>query len=463
MPQTPYVYDPSQKIKKTFEQTAQGIDDAWKPIIESKIQGFNAIKEARENQEKIKANLNRFNREEITKRSNELQRETANLIRSKGRIDKEGLATIQEKMEALKNAELQSRDAPAIINEYLSMAQANATYINDLPGLANKIMKAGYDKELLFKSTSLSEHLGKEYYKSLNIPFLITERVKRQTKEAGQDTPINYRDSQGNMVVGSYKKLPGTFFNEATGRVELEKGFDPNKPNSTIIDRLSTELLSPEEMRAYIENNMGAAVAFAVSPEDEIKNRASEAYLAGADVKITKVTSAEDLAEKIETAKYKKNQNESFSAEESRKERTVAAREQSAQASIMGASASVKNANTSAERLQAEKDGIIKTGRSTSESKPPRFIPDKDGFLNIEAKIGDEEIGAISVTKNGIKVRDKYGSERYIKDTREANKLRSSLSGEERDAYDNALSSARKEKTGGANASGPVDVTNLFK
>lgn len=448
MAREPYVYNPSKQIDKSFDDAAKGIDDAWKPIIENKIQGFNFIKEQIASQDKIKENLNRFNREELTKRSDELQRKTASLIRSKGAIDKAGLADIKMEMDALKSAEAQSRDAPAIINEYLNMAKSNAMYVKDLAGLSSSIMKAGFDKDLLFKSTSLSEHLDKEYYKSLNMPLLLTERVRASTKNRGVETPINYRDEMGNMIVGSYTKLPGTFFNEKTGQVEYEKGVDPNIPGSTIIDNLAGTLLSEKEAMVFNENNIGSASAFGISTEDEIKRLASDAYINGAIVKV-KVTSAEDIANKAATADYNQQRAKGYGKTLDIAQQNADSREKSANASMQNANSSASRASTAEKELQAKIDGRINSGsKSSSEGDSrPKYVNDTQGFMALKGDINGSKVSGVSISKNGVVVKDEYGNKRTIKSVDELLTLRSSLSKEELTAYDKQMDLVKKGKT----------------
>lgn len=302
--QQAYVYDPSKQIQESFKSVTDGIDDAWKNVIDNKIKGFDMIKEARANQDAIKKNLNRFNREAITNMSNELQKKTANLIRKDGSINKEGLAEIGDEMEAMRNAEVQSKDAPQVVQEYLEMAQRNGTYINDVPGLYQKIMSAASDKELLFSSTGLNDKLKDIYGSSINMPLKLAETVKKGVIKGGK-VPFNFTNKNGDRVSGTYTEVKGTRFNPDTMELEFTDMGDPNNPKATIADQIASVALSPEE-KALWEKQMGARTSFAVGVDDDILENVKLSYLSEGNVtyKVEKTKAELDLAKlKEETAK----------------------------------------------------------------------------------------------------------------------------------------------------------------
>lgn len=79
--QQPTIYDPSKKIGQSLKSVSEGVTSTWEPIIQKRINDYNTVKGELDNIEKIKSELSVYHRDILTKKAEELQRDTAGIIR----------------------------------------------------------------------------------------------------------------------------------------------------------------------------------------------------------------------------------------------------------------------------------------------------------------------------------------------------------------------------------------------
>lgn len=343
--QQPTIYDPSKKIGQSLKSVAEGVTSTWEPIIQKRINDYNTVKGELDNIEKIKSELSVYHRDILTKKAEELQRETAGIIRKNGTIDIKAKAEIDDKIRQLKNLHQNSLEAGTVLQEFMGMAKDNASFITDMVGLKDELYRSVRAPESLVSGTGLRDKMMKAYSKNLNIPMLVTERFRNAyASKQLEDVSVTYTDKNGNLYEGSYKAVPGMKFNPETGRVEPEKIKNPDGTYSTMYDGIEKSILKDHEKLALSENNIGAGNALHITTDDTIKQLINGAAIgfAGLNLKLKKTKDEldKDKAEK----EIKVLELADFPNKIKREERKTEAIEQ-------GVRISAKNAEINAKRL----------------------------------------------------------------------------------------------------------------
>lgn len=343
--QQPYIYDPSKKIGQNLKSVAEGVTSTWEPIIQKRINDYNTVKGDLDNIEKIKSELSVYHRDILNKKAEELQRETAGIIRKNGTIDIKAKAQIDDKIRQLKNLHQNSLEAGTVLQEFMGIAKDNASFITDMAGLKDELYRSVREPESLVSGAGLRDKMMKSYSKNLNIPMLVTERFKNAyASKQLEEVPVTYTDKDGNFYTGSYKAVPGMKFNPETGRVEPEKIRNQDGTYSTMYDELPNTILSQREKLAFSENNIGAGNALHVTVDDAVKQLINGAATGFAGLNLKLVSTKAQQEKQVSDASYSQQRAESFAREQKRKDEELNLRKQSV-------SISAQNAATNAARL----------------------------------------------------------------------------------------------------------------
>lgn len=358
--QQPYIYDPSKKIGQNLKSVAEGVTSTWEPIIQKRINDYNTVKGDLDNIEKIKSELSVYHRDILNKKAEELQRETAGIIRKNGTIDIKAKAQIDDKIRQLKNLHQNSLEAGTVLQEFMGMAKDNASFITDMAGLKDELYRSVREPESLVSGAGLRDKMMKSYSKNLNIPMLVTERFKNAyASKQLEEVPVTYTDKDGNFYTGSYKAVPGMKFNPETGRVEPEKIRNQDGTYSTMYDGLEKSILKDHEKIALSENNIGAGNALHITVDNTIKQLINGAATGFAGLTL-KLESTRDQREKDKAEKeIKVLELADFPNKLKREERKTVAIEQ-------GVKISGQNAIINAKRLglsiKQYKQGLVDNG-----------------------------------------------------------------------------------------------------
>lgn len=275
--QQPFVYRPNVKY---LDNIARGIEDTFKPIIDKKIQDFEAVKTMYGQIEQVKKDLNRYNSDAIIKEASDLQVSTANVIKKNGKIDQKSMAEIQSRLRGLAIAKEKSKYSADLLEEGIKEVMSKSSNIKNPHEAAMKMRQLASDPELLFGDKSMQEAIQGVYYDNLNTPMVIHQRVKDTLNTA--DTSIEWTDANGNLHQGTFKKTPYTDFDTKTGKVILLDNDNFKTAYSNILD--------DKEMGSFVKNEVGSAMALGHNPTDDVYRIVGDALIAASDVKINKTT-----------------------------------------------------------------------------------------------------------------------------------------------------------------------------
>lgn len=344
MAQQPFIYNPSQKIKESIGSVSEGVQDIWKPIIQKKVNDYNAIKSELDNIEKVKSDLSIYHRDMLGKKANEIQAKYAGIIKKNGKIDYKEKALIDDEIRQLKQLNENSKDAGTVYQEMLKMIEGNAKYVNDMAGLKDSFARIVRDPNSMMNGGDMRTAMMKAYSGQLNMPLLITERAKRLIPEKAVAANEVFIDQNGNRIQSEMKQSDFYTLDKNTGRVVVNK--------DKVAELFKSIPVSDMEKQALTENYIGAGKAFGANADDAIQKIIEDTLLANSGFKINKFESAATIQKQDLDLKIAQERQSKLAYENSDEYRNwkKSLEEQKVRNSTISASAAAQNAQTAKQR-----------------------------------------------------------------------------------------------------------------
>jgi len=165
----PYVYDPSQQIRKDLGSAADSVAQGFQNVLDSKILGYNTAKKQFDDIELLKKDLSIHDNEVITKRANDLLSKTAGMIKEKGKVDFSNLGEIRQEIRSIGDAKRNSALKAKAIEEATGMVLKNAGSITDVYGTITKMNSLLKDPEKLFSPKDITSDIMAVFISSIAI------------------------------------------------------------------------------------------------------------------------------------------------------------------------------------------------------------------------------------------------------------------------------------------------------
>jgi hypothetical protein len=260
----PYVYDPSQQIRKDLGGAADSVAQGFQNVLDSKILGYNTAKKQFEDIELLKKDLSIHDNEVITKRANDLLGKTAGMIKEKGKVDFSNLGEIRQEIRAIGDAKRNSALKAKAIEEATGMVLKNAGSITDVYGTITKMNSLLKDPGKLFSPKDITSDIMAVYRDGLNVNKIIDDRLTDYLESRTGGQPEVYNNERGDVLVSNYKTIPGFTFSK---NQYVPNEIDDGKGNKIDpFEQLMSTVLTPDIIELYQEK-IGPATTL-----DSVKN-----------------------------------------------------------------------------------------------------------------------------------------------------------------------------------------------
>ncbi len=465
--QQPYIHNRGQQIREDFSKANAGIAQGFQALIDDKQKSYDFIVKQNEDVELIKKDLNMYNNDVITKKSNDLLKDTASAIKANGKVDFAKMGEIRRKTAELATAKKNSELSVKAADEVIKLMAQNAPNMKDVTGTYAKIMGSLKDENNLLSPKNAYEEAMKQYRDGIDYIKVGQGRINEQLK---MGTPIatSYVNSRGDLVEVKGVIPQGYEFDKTTGQVKpIERIMsDGSKYNPS--EAIAKGLFSPEEMEGYKKQIIGAGIMFDSSPINHLTGFINNSFSNVVGEKVIK--SAETLQKELnqsEKAKQDAIKLQQYNSPEEVERRARAAEakiisdQQRGQASLVSSQAAATNAATNVAEYNAKLAGggfkkdteTIKPSGLFSTTAPSGTI-----YTSFEVDKRDVEVG---VTKKG-NVFLKGIDGKPIYDPQKVNKVLNKLPKEKSSALQSLIN---KQKGGKVSDFTPVsvDVSDTFK
>lgn len=282
----PYIYNPGQKIEKSFAKASDGLAEGFQNLIDYKQKGYEQVKSIYDDRDVIMKDVNMFNSQELAKRTNDLLTETSSVIKSNGTIDFQKMGEIKRKVADIKQAKVNSELRVKAAEEVVKMTYANAANMKDPGATVTKLMATLKDPNSLFSPKNGYDEVMNLYKEGVDYATIMSNTLKKTFDRFGTVTR-QYTNKAGDVKSVSYKAIPGFEFNTKTERMEPkpEPKADGTLTNPTM--DLAKGLLQGEELE-YFMRDLGAARIFNGDPYDYISDFVNQSIQGVAATKVDK-------------------------------------------------------------------------------------------------------------------------------------------------------------------------------
>jgi hypothetical protein len=460
----PYVYDPSQQIRKDLGGAADSVAQGFQNVLNKKKQEYDFVSKTYEELELIKKDLNLYNNELITKKSNDLLQEAASSIKEKGKLDFTKLGEVKMKVKELADAKRNSDLSVKAADEVIRMMQQNASNMRDVTGTYNEIISSLKDEKNLFSPKNMYESALNKFRDGLDYVKIGQNKLQDLIKN-GNLVSTTYVNKRGDLVEAKGVVPQGFQFDKESGAVVpvIQKDQNGNTVNPSEV--IARNLFTPEQLEGYKKQIIGAGVMFNDNPFDYISEFVNSSFSNAVGEKVIKP--AETLKKELSQAakaeqdaiqaeyensdEFKKMQNEKTQSEINRNNA-------SGQASLMNAGSSAKNANTNSSRLQAQLEGKIGVNSSNEDASDP--VTDAAGTYSTPFDFKGKKYIRMGKSQGGnFYIVDENGKPKKISEP-EANLVINSIKKEERSAAKAAFK-VGGQKTTPANTKTMKNTENL--
>jgi len=265
-----YIYDPSQQIRKDLGNAAMSVEQGFQNVLDKKKQEYDFVQKLNQDAELLKKDLNFYNSELITKRSNDLVKETASAIKEKGKVDFVKLGELRRKVAGIADAKRNSELAVQAFGEVAKMAQANAANMRNPIETITGMMSKLKDEKYLFSPKNMYDVAMEDYKNGLDYTKIIGDKlqelVKKGTPVMGQfDAPDGSLIEYKGVVPFGYK------LDEKTKRPVPNVTTDKD---GNIIDPLDMiqNSISPELWEGYKKQVIGYGEMFNPNMSDHARD-----------------------------------------------------------------------------------------------------------------------------------------------------------------------------------------------
>jgi hypothetical protein len=292
MNKNPFIYNPSEQVDKSMRGISQGVQNAWQPIIQERIMGYESISRDLDNIDKLKSELGVYHRGILTDRLNTLQGEMAKSIKANGKLNGEEIAKVRDNIAQVKNLHLKSQDAGEVLKEGLSRLQASSQFINDIGGTAEAMRQMIRDPSVLTSETDLSSKFNELIAKNTNYNAIVDARVNAIAKNVqATEKPLEMPD--GSILKVKYKEIPGVIFDPVDMTLKVDKAR---------VGKEGLTALSPGELEG-LKSVLGAGQVFpGVSVEDAAQTMYENSLIAQSGLSITVGKTAAQIQKQLSDA-----------------------------------------------------------------------------------------------------------------------------------------------------------------
>lgn len=428
----PFIYNPGQKIEKSFAKASDGLAEGFQNLIDYKQKGYEQVKSIYDDRDVIMKDVNMFNYQELAKRTNDLLTETSSVIKSNGTIDFQKMGEIKRKVADIKQAKVNSELRVKAAEEVVKMTYANAANMKDPGANVTKLMATLKDPNSLFSPKNGYDEVMNLYKEGVDYATVMSNTLKKTFDRFGTVTR-QYTNEAGDVKSVSYKAVPGFEFNTKTERMEPkpETKTDGTLTNPTM--DLAKGLLQGEELE-YFMRDLGAARIFNGDPYDYISDFVNQSIQGVAATKVDKYgvdirKSAADAALKDQqlVEALRKNSPEYVDLERQYREAQTDALRGNLSARMQEIALKAKKQNLDEQEFELKKN-------KAPEQEPGTPILDNTGTYSAPFKFKGQDYSRIGRTPQGrpYVVSDR-GTPKQITET-EANYIINALPKEERGA-----------------------------
>jgi hypothetical protein len=465
----PYVYDPSQQIRKDLGDAATSVEQGFQNILDKKKQEYDFVNKVYEDAELLKKDLNLHNYELITKRSNDLIKETASVIKEKGKIDFTKLGELKNKVREIADAKKNSELSVQAVGDITKMVQANAANMRNPIDTLTKMMAKLRDEKYLFSPRNMYETAMEDYKNGLDYTKIIQDKLLELQKK-GVPVQGQFDAPDGSLI--EYKGIVpfGYQINETTKKLEPKIEVDPKTGVTTnTLDEIS-RTIDPELWKGYMKQVVGFGQMLNPNSDDYAKDLINSTL--GGSISYTVKEDALKRNTARTNAKLKEVQLDNALYEASPQQRALDRQKNELEITYKKASIGNMAADNSLaqQRLQQDKAefaykkeqdaiGGVSTGKS-GEIK----LNTPNSFLS-NTKYGDKEIKGVgnSQTK-GIVLVPKSGKNIVLDTQDKINDYYNNVDKETRLAIDKIMSSPQyKPVQGQSKSSAPVQSNKFTK
>jgi hypothetical protein len=264
----PFIYNPSQKIEKSFAKASDGLDEGFQNIIDYKQKEYEFAKKQYEDVELLKKDLNIFDNEVITKRANELLGKASSMIKKDGKIDYNNAGEIRREIEAIRDAKRNSAIKAKVIEEANSLVFKNAADMTDVFSTVNQINGILRDPNKLFSPKDISAEVMDVYKKGINMQKRISDKIDDYLETRSGGMVNSWNSERGDVIQSEYKDIPG--FTAAKGQYIPKEMTAQDGSKIDPWNALIQQVVSPEEMQLFAEQ-AGTANMFDKNPMNLLK------------------------------------------------------------------------------------------------------------------------------------------------------------------------------------------------
>ncbi len=262
----PYVYDPSQQIRKDLGNAAMTVEQGFQNVLDKKKQDYELVKSQLDNIELLKKDLNKFDNEVMTKRANALLEKSKSEIKEKGKLDFNTIGQVRSEIESIKDAKRNSALKAKAVEEATAYTLKNAANMTDIQSTINQMNNILRNPDTLFSPKPIDSEIMSIYKKGLNMSKIINDKVDDYLESRAGSNMVTYKNDRGDVIEAQYKDIPGLI--PSKGGYQVSQIQDPNNPGTVVnpLRGIIHQIISPEEMALFAEQ-AGYANALDSDPE----------------------------------------------------------------------------------------------------------------------------------------------------------------------------------------------------
>lgn len=260
----PYVYDPSQQIRKDLGNAATSVEQGFQNVLNKKKQDYELAKSQLDNIELLKKDLNKFDNEVITKRANELLEKSKSAIKDKGKLDFNTIGQVRAEIESIRDAKRNSALKAKAIEDATASTLKNAANMTDVQGTINQMNSLLRNPDILFSPKPIDTEIMGVYKKGLNMSKIINDKIDDYLESRAATNEFSYKNDRGDIIKAEYKQIPGLVPTKEGYEIAEIKDDTGTKINP--LKGIIRQILTPEEM-ALFKEQAGYANALESDPE----------------------------------------------------------------------------------------------------------------------------------------------------------------------------------------------------
>lgn len=294
--QQPYIHNRGKEIRVDFAKANDGIAQGFQALIDDKQKSYDFIVKQNEDVELIKKDLNMYNNDVITRKSNELLKDTASVIKANGKVDFAKMGEIRRRTSELATAKRNSELSVKAADEVIKLMAQNAPNMKDVTGTYAKIMSSLKDESNLLSPKDAYAEAMKQYRDGIDYVKVVQGRINEQAK-MGTQFQDAYYNKRGDLIKVKGVLPPGYIFDRETGKSvpNIQTRQDGTKSNP--LEDFSRSILSPEEMEGYKKQIIGAGIMFDEDPINHISGFINGSFSNLVSLEIDKTS--EEIANKV--------------------------------------------------------------------------------------------------------------------------------------------------------------------